>query len=424
MLGLVAARAAAARGISSWVRHIGRVWGHRRLRDWLIPPTTRRDAGWLITRSEGRLAVALAPAPNAVRPVVQPYSRGTSRPEAAAVWWSSPVPATLDSTVFGPPVSPLHSRSRRVFMLIALAGALMIYSPPAFGQCCGSGCGSPCGSSCGSGCGMGPSMCGPSCCPSGGCGFGCSSGCGCPRPTFGFGLFGGGRCCSACGSCCAPPCGRVCGAPCGPVCVARCAPMCGPCCGSPWGGGPCGYSPCCGSSCGGPACGLACGPSPCGVGPCASGCCGSCEPGCAGGPSQCGAGCGPPPTYEASPGPPAGSTSGPGYPPAANPGEPIPGIAPTPIPKRPAPPQDEKGTRFERRPVGAIGSSAAPDLTDNSELATEPSATPRRLFRQSLSAGFHTTVLTAQVSRATVGSRVAQSAPRKTRLDDELARRE
>ncbi|HEV8001588.1 MAG TPA: hypothetical protein VGP63_17000 [Planctomycetaceae bacterium] len=141
-------------------------------------------------------------------------------------------------------------------------------------------------------------------------------------------------------------------------------------------------------------------------------------------PGSCGAGCGPPPTYEVSPGLAPGSTNGPGYPPAAIPGEPIPGITPNTIPKRPAPPQDEKRTRFERRPVGAIGSSAAPDLTDNSELATGPSAAPRRLFRQSLSAGFHTTVLTAQVSRTTVGSRVAESAPRKTRLDDELARAE
>ena len=416
MFALVAARAAAARGISHWVRHIGRVWGHRRLRNWLIPPTTRRSIGWATLRGDSRLAIVLAPVPNPARPVALPSGRGTSRPQAASLWWSYPVPATLDSTVFGAPVSQLHAWPRRVFILTALVAAMLVCSTSAFGQCCGSGCASPCGS----GCGMGPSMCGPSCCcPSGGCGLACSSGCGCPRSPFGFGLFGGGRCCSPCGSCCAPSCGGPCGAVGRPQCVS----MCGSGCGSPCGCGPCGYAPCCGSPCGGPVCGLACGPSPCGAGPCASGCCGSCGPTYVGGPSPCGAGCGASPTYEPSPGIPPGSTNGPGYPPAAAPGEPIPGVTPAPIPKRPSQPPDEKGTRFERRPLGSIG--AAPvDVTDNFESAAESSQPPRRLFRQSLSAGFHTRVLTAQVSRTTVGRSIVQSAPRKTRIDDELARSE
>jgi hypothetical protein len=424
MSGIVAARAAAARGISSWVRQIGRVWGRRRLRNWLIPPTTRRNARWSMSRGEGRLAVALARVPGAVRPEAHPSTRGTSRPPAASIWWAYPVPATLDSTVFGAPVSQLHSWPRRVFILTALVGAILACSGSAFGQCCGSGCGS--------GCGMGLSMGGPGCgCPSGGCGFGCSAGCGCPRAPFGFGLFGGGRCCSPCGSCCAPSCGGGCGGPCGPVCFPRCAPMCGGGCGSPCGPGPCGYAPCWGSPCGGPACGLACGPcgqGPCGVGLCsAGGCgtgaCGSCAPSCAGAPGPCGAGCCPP-TYETSPAMPPGSTNGPGYPPSTGPGEPIPGIAPTTIPKRSPPPTDEKGTHFERRPVGAVGSAAAPDLTDNSESSATDLQPPKRLFRQSVSAGFHTRVLTAQVDRTNVGSRTAQTLPRKTRTDDELARSE
>ena len=362
MSGLVAARAAAARGISSWVRHIGRVWGHRRLRNWLIPPTTRRDAR-LVDDARGG-----AGSPSQWLPfrtlfarLLIPSERGTSRPQAASIWWSYPVPATLDSTVFGAPVSPLHSWPRRVFILTALAGAmagsrsgsalwLRLWSPVAR-----------------SGCGMGPSMCGPGCCcPSGGCGFGCSAGCGCPRATFGFGLFGGGRCCSPCGSCCAPSCGGGCGGPCGPVCFPRVRSdvrcrlwiavrswplrilaVLGPFLRRPrvrtWLAapveGPCGPGSC---SAGG-----------CGTGCCGTGICGSCAP-VAGAPGPCGAGCGPP-TYETSPPLQPGSTNGPGYPPSIGPGEPIPGVAPTAIPKRSAPPPDEKGTHFERRPVGAIG---------------------------------------------------------------------
>jgi hypothetical protein len=444
MSGLVAARAAAARGISSWVRHIGRAWGRRRIRNWLIPPTTHRNAGWPLPRGEGRLAVVLVPVASSVRPVARrPFARGTSRPLAASIWWSHP-PATLDSTIFGAPVSQAHSWPRRVFILTAIVGAILFCSASVFGQCCGPGFGPSCGpcggSGCGSGCGMGSPMYSSSCgCPSGGCGFGCSAGCGCPQSPFGFGFFGGGRCGSPCSSCCGPACGGGCGSPCGRVCGPRCASMCGPACGSPCGPGPCGYAPCCGSPCGGPACGFACspygpgpcgsgpcGPGPCGSGPCAAGCCGSCVPSCAGAPGPCGAGCGPMPTYEVSPALPPGSTNGPGYPPAASPGDPIPGPAGTTIPKRPSQPPDDKGTHFERRPDGAAGAAAAPiDVTDNSDTsATEPSQPTRRLFRQSVSAGFRTRVLTAQAARTMSESRAAQTPPLQTETHDELARTE
>jgi hypothetical protein len=441
MSGLVdAAQRAAARGISFGIRHIGWVRGSRRLRDWLIPPM-QRYVGWLSPPGKSRLAVVPVPVPSAIRPVAPPYVRGTSRPQAASLGWSYPVPATFDSTVFGAPVSPLHSWPRRVFILTLVAATLISWSTSGFGQCCGPGCGS---GSCGS-CGIGPSMCpgpcspGPGCCcPSGGCGFGCSAGCGCPRSPFGFGLFGGGRCSAPCGPCCGPscgpscgpmcgpPCGGVCGGACGSICGPRCSSFCGSPCGSPC--GPCGCRPCCGSYCGGPACGLACGP--CGPGACGAGCygpggCSGCPPSCVGTLSPCGAGCCPTPTYETTPAFPPGSTNQPGYPPGIGPGEPIPGVPSTPIPKRTSLPPDDKGTRFERRPVGTSSTAAALDVTDNSHpLRVEPDRAEIRLFRQSVSAGFHTQILTAQNSRTIVRSRVGQPLPFSSQTDDELARRE
>jgi len=47
-----------------------------------------------------------------------------------------------------------------------------------------------------------------------------------------------------------------------------------------------------------------------------------------------------------------------------------------------------------------------------------------RLFRQSVSAGFHTQILTAQNSRTIVRSRVGEPSPFGRQTDDELARRE
>jgi hypothetical protein len=47
-----------------------------------------------------------------------------------------------------------------------------------------------------------------------------------------------------------------------------------------------------------------------------------------------------------------------------------------------------------------------------------------RLFRQSVSAGFHTQILTAQNSRTIVRSRVGEPLPFSSQTDDELARRE
>ncbi len=417
MSGLIeAARAAAARGLSYGVRQFGRVRGSRRLRNWLIPPTTRRAAGWPALRAGRRLA--LAPVPSVTRPVVPPRRQGTSRPEAASIWWSYPVPATLDSTVFGAPVSQLHSWPRRVFILTAAVATLMCGAATGFGQCCGPGC----GAGCGSGCGIGPSMCssGPGCCcPPGGCGFGCSAGCGCPRAPFGFGFFGGPRCGPPCGSCCGPACGGFCGGGCGPVC----GPRCGSVCGSPCGAGPCGCAPYGGGYCGGPACGLACGP--CAPGACGSGCCGSCAPSCAGAPGPCGAGCCPTPTYETTPAMPPGTTDRPGYPPAIGPGEPIPGAAPTTIPKRSTAPPDDKGTRFERRPPESSGTAATVPVTDSSDPTGDPpSQSTKRLFRQSLSAGFHTRILTVQSERSIAMNRAAHPSPFTAEPDDELARRE
>jgi hypothetical protein len=444
MSGLVdAARAAAARGFSYGIRHIGWLRGSGRLRNWLIPPT-HRLVGWIMPWGESRLAIVPVPVP---RPTPPPYVRGTSRPQAPSIGWSYPAPVTFDSTVFGAPVSPLHSWPRRVFIMTVAVAAAMFCSTTGFGQCCGPGCGSGgCGSGCwGSGgcgsCGIGPSMCSPGpcspgpgcCCPSGGCGFGCSAGCGCPRSPFGFGLFGGGRCGSPCGSCCgqsccSPSCGPICGGPCGggcgSVCGPRCAPFCGGPCGSPC--GPCGCRPCGGSYCGGPACGLACGPcapGACGAGCCAPGGCGSYPPSCVGTPSPCGPGCCP--TFETGPAFPPGSTNPSGYPPGIGPGEPIPGVPSTPIPKRPSLPPDDKGTRFERRPVGSSSTAAALDVTDNSQPSrVQPNRTEIRLCRQSASAGFHTQILTAQNSRTVIRRRVGQPLPFSRPADDELARSE
>jgi hypothetical protein len=136
------------------------------------------------------------------------------------------------------------------------------------------------------------------------------------------------------------------------------------------------------------------------------------------------------PTYEVSPALPPGSTNGPGYPPVASPGDLIPGPAAgpagTPIPKRPSQPLDDKGTHFERRPAGAAGTAAAPiDVTDNSETSSTDASQPtRRLFRQSVSAGFHTRVLTAQAARTSVGGRAARTLSLQTQTHDELARTE
>jgi hypothetical protein len=93
-----------------------------------------------------------------------------------------------------------------------------------------------------------------------------------------------------------------------------------------------------------------------------------------------------------------------------NPAEPIPGVPSTPIPKRPSLPPDDKGTRFERRPVGSSSAAAALDVTDNAERSARQSTRPEiRLFRQSLSAGFHTQVLTAKNARTILRGRVDQS---------------
>jgi hypothetical protein len=88
-------------------------------------------------------------------------------------------------------------------------------------------------------------------------------------------------------------------------------------------------------------------------------------------------------------------------------------------------PPDDKGTRFERRPVGSSSTAAALDVTDNSQPPrVHPDRAEIRLFRQSVSAGFHTQILTAQNSRTIVRSRVGQPLPFSSQTDDELARRE
>jgi hypothetical protein len=400
MSGLIDAARAAAAGLSFGIRQIGRARGRRRLRNWLIPPTTPNNRRGPLWPGNGRLAIVPIPVPVPIRPPFSPSGRGTSRPQIDSTGWLYPTPATLDSSVLGAPVSPLHTWPRRVFIMVVATAAIVCLAVPAYSQC-GSGC---CG-----GCGGGPSFCSPGpcspgpgcCCPPGGCGFGCSAGCGCRPSMFNFGLFGGGRCCSPCGTCgpCGPGCSPVCGGPCGGGCGSICGARCSPCCGSPC-GGPCGCSPCGGGCCGGPACGLAC--SPCGPGACGIGCGPSCMPGCAGAPIPGGAGCCP--TYETMP---AVAPGGPN--PALGPAEPIPGVPSTTIPKRPALPPDDKGTRFERRPVGTSGTAAAVDVTDNSDSSATQSPRPeKRLIRQSASAGFHTRVLTAQRSRAVFGNRASQ----------------
>jgi hypothetical protein len=64
-------------------------------------------------------------------------------------------------------------------------------------------------------------------------------------------------------------------------------------------------------------------------------------------------------------------------------------------------------------------------VTDNSEPSGfQPDRPERRLFRQSLSAGFHTQVLTAQTARTIASIPDTQSLPPRTRPKDELARTE
>jgi hypothetical protein len=465
MSGLIEAARAAARRFSFGVRQLGRAPSPRRLRNWLIPPSASRGGGNSLPGGS-RFAIVRVPVlvpvpvPSTARrphcPAARYSGEGTSRPLAASVWWSAPAPATLDSTVFGAPIAPIHAWPRRVFMLTAAVGALLFGSATALAQCCGSGCG---GGGCSPGCGspgfgsFGFGSPAPNCCcPSGGCGFGCSAGCGCPRAPFGLSLFGGGRCCPPCGSCCGSPCGGGCGScgGCGPVCGRCCSPPCGAPCGMPCGGscgGPCGCAPCggafcgspvcgspfCGSPCGGPPCGMACGPS---YGPSCGPSCGPvCGPSC--GPAACGAGCGACclgapapggdgccPTFETNPALPPGAINRPGYPPAGPLGDPIPGVAPTTIPKR-QPPPDDKGTRFERRPPETSNTAAATDLTQNAEPSELPVPRPsQRLFRQSVSAGFHTHVLTARSGRLPGESVAARTAPRPPRREEQLARTE
>jgi hypothetical protein len=130
------------------------------------------------------------------------------------------------------------------------------------------------------------------------------------------------------------------------------------------------------------------------------------------------------PTYETNPALPPGAINRPGYPPISPPGDPIPGTPATTIPKRQLPP-DDKGTRFERRPGETSNTAAATDLTQ----AAEPSelSVPRpsqRLFRQSVSAGFHTRVLTADSWRPRGESVAAATIRRTPRTEDQFARAE
>ena len=196
-------------------------------------------------------------------------------------------------------------------------------------------------------------------------------------------------------------------------------------CGSPLCGGPV-----CGSPCGGPPCGMACGPSycpscgpSCGPGGCGAGC-GSCGASCLGVPAPCGDGCSPMPTYENNPALPPGAINRPGYPPIAPPGDPIPGAPATTIPKRQLPP-DDKGTRFERRPGETSNTAAATDLTQNVEPSELSVPRPsQRLFRQSVSAGFHTRVLTADIWCPRGESVAAATIRRTSRTEDQFARTE
>jgi hypothetical protein len=85
-------------------------------------------------------------------------------------------------------------------------------------------------------------------------------------------------------------------------------------------------------------------------------------------------------------------------------------------------PPDDKGTRFERRPVGSTNAAAALDVTDKRDpWGDEPAPAPKRFVRQSASAGFHTQILTAQNSRPKWGSRAANPLALKAQSQDELA---
>src|ERR1700677_2431996 len=186
MSGLIEAARAAARGFSLGVRRLGRAPSTRRLRNWLIPPSASRGGGNSLPGSGSRFAIVRVPVlvPSTGRRPHRPAGRysgeGTSRPQPASIWWSYQIPATLDSTVFGAPIAPIHAWPRRVFMLTAAVGVLLFGSATALAQCCGSG---------GGGCGS-PGCCSP--------GFG-SFGFGSPGPHFfcppggwRFWLFGGG----------------------------------------------------------------------------------------------------------------------------------------------------------------------------------------------------------------------------------------
>ena len=94
------------------------------------------------------------------------------------------------------------------------------------------------------------------------------------------------------------------------------------------------------------------------------------------------------PTFETPTVPQRSSTNKPGPSPTIAPTEPVPDGPPTPIKKRSGPPPDGS-SRFERQPQGSLGAAANVDLT---EAAVEPVESPRRLFRQSASAGFQTHV--------------------------------
>jgi hypothetical protein len=253
-----------------------------------------------------------------------------------------------------------------IILLFIAATSVIVTGPrPVAAQCCGMG--SPC-------CTPGP----PCGCPSGGCGFGCSTGCGCGWPGPSFSLFGCRPCCQpcrpVCGSCCDPSYGIACRAP-------LCGSSCGSCCGPSY---PIACGPCYGSACGPPCCG-SCGP--------ACGCPGSVVPGSPG--------CCPPQTFESPSGFQPATTNKGGAPTIADPIESIPGAIPSPVNKPPAAPPNDKGTRFDRQPQGALESAENHKITqsDVSEMPDE-----RRLVRQSVSAGFHTRVSIAASNRLLAGT--------------------
>jgi hypothetical protein len=75
-----------------------------------------------------------------------------------------------------------------------------------------------------------------------------------------------------------------------------------------------------------------------------------------------------------------------------DPGESLPEGPPTPVKKRSAGPPDDKPLKFERQPQGSLPSAESFDVTGGRE---EPADVwERRPFRQSVSAGFQTHVIT------------------------------